>query len=30
MIQVFHFEVEKSLEFDDSKTVKELIEYAFE
>ena len=30
MIQTYHFFGERSLEFDDSKTVKELIEYAFE
>ena len=30
MIQTYHFFGEHSLEFEDSKTVKELIEYAFE
>lgn len=30
MIQTYHFFGEHSLEFEDSKTVKELIEYVFE
>lgn len=30
MIQTYHFLGEYSLEFEDSKTVKELIEYTFE